>query len=86
MLSVHRLDATLEKTLCSAVFIDTDLAEVIDATYDEIASKYEVVRHSKQEGGYRAFVLGIIKRLLMKGGIAPQRYAGISLRGKQPGN
>ena len=61
---------TLEKTLCSAVFIDTDLAAIIDATYDEIANKYEVVRQSKQEGGYRAFILGIIKRLLMKGGIA----------------
>ncbi len=61
---------TLEKTLCSAVFIDTDLAATIDATYDEIASNYEVARHSKREGGYRAFVFGIVKRLLMKGGIA----------------
>ena len=61
---------TLEKTLCSAIFIDTDLAAAIDATYDQIASNYEVVRHSKREDVYRAFVLGIIKRLLMKGGIA----------------
>ena len=61
---------TLEKTLCSAIFINTDLAIAIDTTYDQIASNYEVVRHSKQQNGYRAFALGIIKRLLMKGGIA----------------
>lgn len=61
---------TLEKTLCSAIFIDTDLTAAIDATYDDIASTYEVARHSKLEGGYRAFVLGIIKRLLLKGGVA----------------
>ncbi|MDE3269231.1 MAG: hypothetical protein OYH77_02990, partial [Pseudomonadota bacterium] len=65
---------TLEKTLCSAVFINTDLAAAIDETYDDIASRYEVVRHSKRNSkqvqGYRTFVLGIIKRLLMKGGIA----------------
>lgn len=60
---------TLEKTLCSAIYVDDDLGPKIESSFEDIANKYEVIRQAG-EAKYREFVLGIIKRLLHKGGIS----------------
>ena len=60
---------TLEKTLCSAIFIDDDFEAKVDSSYDDITNKYEVIRQAGKTK-YKKFVLGIVKRLLHKGGIS----------------
>lgn len=55
--------------MCSAIYVDDDLRAKIDSSFDDIANKYEVIRQAG-ESKYREFVLGIIKRLLHKGGIS----------------
>ena len=61
---------TLEKTLCSAIYIDDeDLQNKLADSFENIANEYEVIRQAGADK-YRGFVLGIIKRLLHKGGIS----------------